>query len=316
MGKIDVNFDKSLKEEWSYVKRQSGYSFIDPLLECEIQTYGDQRKFIPFEKELVSKIEENIIEKNPDLHLSLYFRNLQNGPWFGINENENFSPASLLKLPLMIAYFKRTEENQDILNQQVSADKLSDTKIEQNYLPKDSVQVGKVYTIKELLFYLIVYSDNNAADLLSSFIPENLFLKVYKELDIPLPKNEKDPTEEFISVKDYASFFRILYNASYLDRKYSETALNLLSQSTYKNWIVKNIPKDIIVAHKFWERKTVWNDWIIKHQLHDCWIVYYSKYPYLICIMTKWATDDFSRLEKIIQEVSTEVFNEIKKNYP
>jgi len=107
-----------------------------------------------------------------------------------------------------------------------------------------------------------------------------------------------------------------LFNVSYLNRKYSEVALDLLSQSQYKDWIVKNIPKDIVVAHKFWERQIISPDWKIIYQLHDCWIVYYSKYPYLICIMTKWLTTDFSRLEKMIQDASLDIFNEIKEKYP
>jgi hypothetical protein len=71
--------------------------------------------------------------------------------------------------------------------------------------------------------------------MLSSFISEELFFKVYTELGVPLPKNNDNPNEEFISVKDYASFFRILYNASYLNREYSETALKLLSETLYNN---------------------------------------------------------------------------------
>jgi hypothetical protein len=41
--------------------------------------------------------------------------------------------------------------------------------------------------------------------------------------------------EDFLSVKDMATFFRILYNASYLGRENSEYALKLLSQVDFNN---------------------------------------------------------------------------------
>jgi chloramphenicol 3-O-phosphotransferase len=33
-------------------------------------------------------------EKNPDVTLALYVRSLNNGPWFGINENEKYKNLS------------------------------------------------------------------------------------------------------------------------------------------------------------------------------------------------------------------------------
>lgn len=42
-------------------------------------------------------------------HLSVYFRNLNNGGWFGLEEKEYFSPASLMKLPILMAYIKKSE---------------------------------------------------------------------------------------------------------------------------------------------------------------------------------------------------------------
>lgn len=96
-------------------KRQaSDYAFINPLLECEIETIGSQQKYIPFEKKLKNEIKTSIIEKNPDIYLSVYFRNLRNGPWFGINEETSFAPASLMKLPVAIAYLKWLEIRPEI----------------------------------------------------------------------------------------------------------------------------------------------------------------------------------------------------------
>lgn len=106
---------------------------------------------------------------------------------------------------------------------------------------------------------------------------------VFNDLGIPLPRD----IDYALSVKEYASFFRILYNASYLTRENSEMALKLLSESKFRGGLAGKIPSDIVIAHKFGEREMIDENGSSINQLHDCGIVYYTPYPYLICIMTR-----------------------------
>ena len=48
--------------------------------------------------------------------MSIYFRNLETGDWVGINQNEDYDPASLLKVPVMILYLKHAESDPSILS--------------------------------------------------------------------------------------------------------------------------------------------------------------------------------------------------------
>jgi hypothetical protein len=57
-----------------------------------------------------------------------------------------------------------------------------------------------------------------------------------------------------IRVKDYATFFRVLFNSSYLNKKNSEWVLELLSTTEFNSGIVAGLSPDIQVAHKFGER--------------------------------------------------------------
>jgi hypothetical protein len=79
--------------------RAGGYQFISPLLECEPGTDSLRLTGLnPLQKEISSLIEDE--KKSGTLTTAaVYFRDLNNGPWFGVNEHESFSPASLLKLP-------------------------------------------------------------------------------------------------------------------------------------------------------------------------------------------------------------------------
>ena len=104
--------------------------------------------------------------------------------------------------------------------------------------------------------------------------------KVFTDLGITIPGVRG--TEDYMSVSDYASFFRILYNASYLTKDDSQKALDLLTKVDFADGIRAGVPKGVPVANKFGERSV--NG---LQQLHDCGIVYYNNHPYLLCIMSR-----------------------------
>ncbi len=295
-------------------ERQVGwFSLINPLIECEIQNLSSQQKYIPFEKTLRDDIESSIMSKNPGISISLYFRNMRNGPWFGINEKSEYAPASLMKLPIAISYLKWVEIDPSIWDKKLIG--VYETSSTQNISPTEHISEWSGYTIDELIRYALVYSDNDAnRTLMNNISPENLF-RVFRELWIPIIQELEEWKDDYISVKEYASFFRILYNASYLSRSSSEYLLTVMSESEYKRWIWKPIPADTAVSHKFWER------WYIdsttgemNYEFHDCGIVYYEKYPYLLCVMTKWDTS-LEVLEGIVEEVSEMTYKTISNIY-
>ncbi len=51
--------------------------------------------------------------------IGIYVRNLNNGPWFGINEDEKYSPASLMKVPILITFLKWIESDPNILTRKI-----------------------------------------------------------------------------------------------------------------------------------------------------------------------------------------------------
>lgn len=288
---------KSSNQPESNELHEGAYSLINPLISCVTSKS---------ESPANSKIEEklrNIINDNTDKgninFASVYFRDLANGPWFGINENDKFTPASLLKLPIMITYYKLAEVDPSILSEKIKIEEFDNLNIIQNITSKNVVEIGKVYTNQELINYMITASDNVAANALLQQIPPEKLDKTFSDLGIEIPTVENP--ENYMSVKNYATFFRVLYNASYLNKEYSEKALELLSEVEYKKALVAGVPFNTIVAHKFGERK-VEN----LEQLHDCGIIYKNSKPYLLCVMTRGR--DFENLSNVIREISASVY--------
>lgn len=291
----------------SYPVRQSGYHYINPLLECELGVNIEQNlELKTLKNQLVTQIEE--LKQDPRLtHVAVYFRDLNNGPSFGINDDSKFSPASLLKTPLLLAYLKLAEENPAILAQHLRYDQV-DNPPESPSPNLAPLRLNSDYTVQELLERTIIHSDNNAFNLLALHIPYSQITQVHVDLGLAIP-DESTP-EDFITVKQYAGIFRVLFNASYLNRTMSESALGILAQAKYRDGLVAGVDKQVEVAHKYGVRHGTDN----VDQLHDCGIVYFPGHPYLLCIMTKGT--DFPVLTHTLANLSSTIYSAIQNKYP
>ena len=103
-----------VSDTYSVRDQNSGYSFIKPLL--AVDTRIDTPS--PMYQSLFNNI-KNFIKKqsSPGDDTSVYFIDYgPNGGRFAINENDLYSPASLMKIVIMIAFFKKAETDPSILN--------------------------------------------------------------------------------------------------------------------------------------------------------------------------------------------------------
>ena len=285
--------------------RLEGYQFINPLLECEAgKDAGSARELRPFEERL-RQIVRAQASKRSVRAVSVYFRDLKNGPWVGVNEEERFTPASLMKVPLMMTILKRAESDPSLLQLRLTYDGSEDLTERQSIKPPEGLRKGAAYTVDELIFRMIAYSDNNATRLLAGKGGEARVAALMNELGVPY---RRDSSEDYISVRDYTSFFRVLFNASYLTHEMSERALAYLSRSSFADGIESGLPPGTPLASKFGEysRKTLEGD---EFQLHELGIVYYSDHPYLLGIAVKGS--DAAILPGIIGDISGNVYREV-----
>lgn len=280
----------------------SSIALTNPLLECDLgPDYISKNSIKPFRQEIQTKVDDAVL-RGRVTHVSYYFRDLNNGSWFGINEKETFSPASLLKVPLMIYVLKRAETDPSFLSQEIEYTG-GDSTADQITKPESPIEAGKVYTVRELVERMIVDSDNIASSVLAQYVGRENFESVFIDLGLATIENNGS---NLMSVKNYAAFFRVLFNASYISHSLSEGALSLLTQTKFNDGIRASIPKDIVIAHKFGERE--YED---QKQLHDCGVVYQNKHPYLLCIMTRG--DDWNELKQIIQDLAKVTYEEVRK---
>ncbi|MFZ2152907.1 MAG: serine hydrolase [Microgenomates group bacterium] len=277
----------------------ANYQFINPLLECDVNAISRNTNLDKLRIKLEQQFGDNT---------SIYYRDMNNGPWFGIHEKEYFSPASLIKVPLMMAYLKKAESDTTLLSQEILNTSVYDPST-QNIQPKATLVPNQKYTIKQLIEQMIIYSDDISFNLLNKELSVKEIIQVYNDLGVDISKAQNDPNGNIITVKSYSSFFRILFNASYLNPQMSEYALSILSKSDFKDGLVASLPQNVTIAHKFGERQYL--DTGLK-QLHDCGIVYLPHKPYLLCVMTRG--DNFDTLKNNIKNISQTVYDYLSEN--
>ncbi len=235
-------------------------------------------------------------------NLSIYFRNLETGEWVGINQNEDFNPASLFKVPVMMFYFKLAESDPDILlrTYAYSANDIRLLKSAQGSDLSTRLIQDKRYTVNELLYEMIVRSDNVAKYLLILNSAGSELDNMYGDLGIQIHKQEGN--RYTISPRTYSLFFRTLYNVTFLNGEMSERALEMLNETDFKDGLVAGVPSDVKVAHKFGQYTNINNGAAASVEAHDCGIIYYPRSPYLLCVMTRGK--DTKQLEAIISQIS------------
>jgi len=298
--------------EASYMKirplreTNSQYKYINPLLACIIPNSKEFFASSPLE----SKVNDLITQEEDGgkvKSVAMYYRDLTFGRWVGINEADKYDPASMLKVVIMIAFYKRAENDPKVLDQKILyTKKLADTIQDVQFQTPSVLKIGENYTVGKLIEAMIVESDNGAKNALLTNIDTKSLDETYSDLGIS--QNPDNVHENYtISSKTYSLFFRILYNATYLSREMSEKALELLSKAVYNDGIVSGVSKGISVSQKFGEHVDAGSEGMT-YELHDCGIVYKPNKPYLLCVMTKGI--ELEVLTKTIRDISKLIYEE------
>jgi beta-lactamase class A len=301
----------SIKDSFAPIEEKGlPYTLVHPLLAYhtpEATLLGD---YIPLNNSLQNII--TLAVQNGDVtRASVYFRDLDAGRWIGINQNDTYYPASLLKVPTLIAYYKQMEENPSLLLQTITYDP-SVMPTDDPFIAPSELVAGHSYSIQDLINKMIIDSDNGATFTLLAKLNQDFLNEVYVALGIQNPGD--DSANYQISARTYGLFFRVLYNATYLSPESSEQAMKLLSQATFTNGLVAGVPAGTVVAHKYGEHVLSQNGVATGVELSDCGVIYYPAHPYLLCVMT--SAKDVQTADTIITNMSRAAYSAVEQEYP
>lgn len=237
--------------------------------------------------------------------IAIHFTDLRSGANFTINPDMKFVPASLLKIPILIAVYKFEESYPGSLSKKIPHQATHQNNMDMQLIENEAFvyQMNKQYSVQEYLEIMIRYSDNDATLSLLKFLDAErpgFINKVEKDLGASIP-NTVGNMEDIVQVGHFSKLMTAVYEAKYLDLAHSEAALKLLSSSRYPEGFRKKLPADLRIAHKYGVRFNISNiNPTIPVQLNQVAIIYHPKGPFLLSVMTKG--NKLETLRSVLQE--------------
>lgn len=237
----------------------------------------------------------------------IYFSYLNNASWIGLNEKEDFTAASTIKIPLAMAVFKAAEERKLKLTDSYSFASLG---LDPGNSAMARLGINKQFTIEELVKIMLQTSDNMAAVVLNNIFKrvgiDSPLVDVYNAMGWP---NVSMPTiltsgvlnYQKINLKTLSNMFLALYDASYINIPHSEELLDLLTSrlDVNANKIVASLPENISFANKVGRS-------VVDNTFSDCGIVYVPNRHYLLCVGSSGADEDSAN--QFMADVSRAVY--------
>jgi len=210
---------------------------------------------------------------------------------FGINEEKVIAAASVIKLPVLIAYYQAIDEGK------IDAEAIYELKEEDRFeYGSGSMQnqaEGTEYSYQEIVKLIANQSDNMAAKLLTKFLGgENKVDQVIKGWGL----KETSIKDNKTTAKEAGELFLRLYKGELLKGESKGELFDNLTNTVLEDRLPAGVPTGVKVVHKFGSEEGVVN---------DCGIVYANE-PYVICVISTEVND--GEAEKVLPKISRVVW--------
>ena len=284
-----------------HITRLTGFRFIRPLFAAKPAAE------FPGYLKIKSSVEDLIKlyqDKGVLASAAVYLRDFDKSNWIAVNPREQFTPGSIIKIPVLMTILKYDEDHPGFVDgrMEYSHRFVLPEKMQQSIVGKQ-IEIGKTYSRRQLLQSMIEYSDNNATQLLWTVMDKESYANMFAAFGLAKP--DVSANELHLTAAECSVFLESLFNASYLSIPHSEFAVDLLTRSAFDQGFMKGIPgENLLIAHKFGESGSD-----VHHQLHETGIVYIDGKPYLITVMTKGSDRaDLTQLATVIQGISRTIY--------
>lgn len=239
------------------------------------------------EEVVVSPINRDVIGKflaEEDGTYSIYYKDLNSGDEFGVDENKVLTAASLNKLVIASLLYKFAEEEKVDLE-----DKITVTSSDIEDYGTGSIryqEMPRVYSIKQLVKLMLEESDNTAARVLTVYLGEDFLQNYSNELGLAATNIINNTT----SARDMGVLLEEIYKGRVTSGSLTLEMLDFMKDTLFEDRLARNFDDNIIVYHKSADAITM---------IHDAGIIDDGNNPFILVIMTTDMVDNEHAKEKI-----------------
>jgi len=260
------------------------------------------------ERERIEKVLGEARQEIQDYHgvAGLYVRDLEGGYGYGIRPDERFFTASIIKVPIMVAVYRKVDEGELEFSQQIEI-KEQDWAAGAGWLQWE--KPGTRQTVGDLLLLMMTQSDNVAANALvrtvggADHINEVarsmgaddtlLYQKVSSERGaVPALDNRSTP-------RDMAAMMHKIAEGKAASEKSCGYMIDLMHEDRLDWWLDAGLPDDVDAANKAgWLYRVYDEVGIVEHDGHR----------YVITILSKHGSADVYEGQDLIKALSEDVW--------
>ncbi len=279
------------------IRRIEGYNLIKPIVSAG--TTRESTSFSPLKMQLEGWI-DSLKKAGKVTAISVYIESLEDETWTVVNREEMFYPASFLKVPLMIGFLQKVQKNPALLEEVVVFERYGDSSPNTVYFtPEKELVPGQKYKLREILEYMIEYSDNYASRFLSKYVEFEQVQKLFTDLSIKAADPQRMAMK--MNAVEFSAMMKSIFNASLLNAESSEYAAEILARCAFKDGFKKGLPSGTKMWHKFGE----WNHPETEFELNESGVIFIKDKPYLLTVLTKGK--DMRQLPGVIEVASRRV---------
>ena len=229
----------------------------------------------------MSKALEQIIDEISQMEgkLGFYYKNLVTGEKAGFREKEEFLPASVVKLPLLMGMLLKESRGETDFNEKIlicDSQKIPGCGAVQHMSGDVELDIRTLYKL------MIVISDNTAtnallrhygvAEMRESFLELGMagtqFNREYYDFE-----KENRGIQNYFVPEELGILLEKMYHRTLISPEASELLESILLKQQINHKLGGKLPEDVPIAHKTGEED---------HKTHDVGIIY-AKQPFVAC---------------------------------
>lgn len=246
------------------------------------------------EEDLKKEIEKIIKDKKG--FYSVYYKSLKDEKYFGINENQIETGASVNKLPIIAALYLLDKEGKLTLD-----DKITIQKGDVQDYGTGSIRyqtMPATYSLRNLAKIALKESDNTAAHVISVKIGEDNVTKLADSWGL----KQTDMANNKTTVYDMSVLFEKIYKNDVANAANTKELLEFMTETQFEDRLPKGLPNGTKIYHKTGDGEGF---------VHDLGIIETEKGAYYLGVMTSDIGDKEEETKNTIAEISKKIFDSI-----
>ncbi len=266
---------------------------------------GDERNRVDEGLEPVRRAVEGY-EKDHAGIAGAYVVDPEGGLGYGVRADEPFFGASVMKIPVMIAVYRRMDEGKLALSDSFKTEK-GDWAAGAGWLQWEDP--GVAHTVEDYLYMMMTQSDNVASNALIRKVGGAEYVnEVARDLGAENTLIRAKITSERAIVtaldnqttpRDMATMLSEVATGDAASKISCEDMLDLMYQNVTDRWLEAGLPNEVYAANK--------TGWLYK-VYDDAGVVQEGERPYVVAIFSKHGPDDVEVGKTLIRDVSWAVW--------